>query len=126
MAKKKQPSRKPKFPNKLPRKQKGPPWSFDFLGIPCGDTIEFIENGVFIAGRGEKFMVANQDRLVTCKHGGKIHSTCELKVFKNLLLREKNPNANTERWVLEYWIHCATQKRLSDIYQEKDRQITTQ
>lgn len=121
---KKKAPRRSKIVDRFSKKKKGPRWSFDFLGIPCGDEIEFRFGGVSVAGRGEKFVVANQKRSVKCLHEGEVHSRCELKVFTNILLEErnllegKNIDADKKRRSIEFWRHCKTKRKLDDIYKK--------
>lgn len=107
-------------------KRKGPPWSFEFLGIPYGDEIEFWhkDEGIFLDGPEEKFTVAKQDgpwirnREVTWEYDGWA-TTHKLKSLTDELVLKRNPKTSLSFWVLRFWRHCKTQKRLDCIYKEK-------
>ena len=110
---------------KLPREPRNPEGTFGFLGIPCGDTIEFLHKGIFLDGPEEKFTVADQDRSVTWEYDG-WSTTHKLKYLTDELVLKRDPKANLNYWALRFWIHCDTEKKLSEIYKEKKRQYYAQ
>lgn len=106
---------------KLPKKSL---WSFCFLGISPGDQIEFLYEGVFLNGPEEKFTVADQKKAVTYEYDkGEVYEvyTEPLKTLTDRLLKKRDPKANTNVQPIRFWIHCTTQTKLPDIYDEKRR-----
>ena len=118
----------------MARQSSKPPATFSFLGIPCGDEIEFRykDEGIFIDDPEETFTVANQDhdqdrawirgREVTWVNKAGWATDHSLSDLTAQLWDKRNKKMNTKLkmpWTHLLWFHCKTQRLLADIYHKK-------